>query len=108
MEGAKSIRKRLLDIGISCASSDLINENEFDACVIITERNVKCSKPYVYLRPKNLYVGIGCKRGTSEAFIKKAFYAALEKINVYTYQVASLSSVNLKADEKDYWILRNT
>ena len=24
-----------------------------------------------------------------------------------TYQVASLSSVNLKADEKDYWILRN-
>lgn len=52
------------------------------------------------LRPKNLYVGIGCKRGTSEAFIKKAFYAALEKINVYTYQVASLSSVNLKADEK--------
>lgn len=100
VEGAKSIRKRLLDIGISCASSDLINENEFDACVIITERNVKCSKPYVYLRPKNLYVGIGCKRGTSEAFIKKAFYAALEKINVYTYQVASLSSVNLKADEK--------
>ena len=88
------------DIAISCASSDLINENEFDACVIITERNVKCSKPYVYLRPKNLYVGIGCKRGTSEAFIKKAFYAALEKINVYTYQVASLSSVNLKADEK--------
>ncbi len=100
VEGAKSIRKRLLEIGISCASSDLINENEFDACVIITERNVKCSKPYVYLRPKNLYVGIGCKRGTSEAFIKKAFYAALEKINVYTYQVASLSSVNLKADEK--------
>ncbi len=100
VEGDKSIRKRLLDIGISCASSDLINENEFDACVIITERNVKCSKPYVYLRPKNLYVGIGCKRGTSEAFIKKAFYAALEKINVHTYQVASLSSVNLKADEK--------
>lgn len=73
VEGAKSIRKRLLDIGISCASSDLINENEFDACVIITERNVKCSKPYVCLRPKNLYVGIGCKRGTSEAFIKRPF-----------------------------------
>ena len=27
-------KTQLLDIGISCASSDLINENEFDACVI--------------------------------------------------------------------------
>lgn len=100
VEGAESIQRRLIDKGISCASSDLMDENEFDACVIITERNVKCTKPYVYLRPKNLYVGMGCKRGTSETFIKKAFYEALERANAYTYQVVSLASVDLKSDEK--------
>ena len=100
VEGAESIQKRLIDRGISFVSSDLMNENEFDACVIITERNLKCSKPYVYLRPKNIYVGIGCKRGTSEALIKAAFHKAMKKANAYTYQVVSLASVDIKSDEK--------
>lgn len=57
-------------------------------------------KPFVCLRPKNLFVGIGCKRGTSEELVQSAFTAALAQAGAYPYQVASLASVDVKADEK--------
>lgn len=100
VDGREDIEKRLSEKGIEVKSADKINQLPHDACVIISERNIRSAKPFVYLRPKNIYVGMGCKRGTSEERIRDAFFSALEKAKVPLYQVASMASVDLKADEE--------
>lgn len=99
-EGSDSIEKRLSDKGIFCMDVSKINETDFEACAIISENNFETLKPLVYLRPKNLFVGIGCKRGTSEELIENAFEEALKLCGGYAYQVKSIASVTLKSDEK--------
>ena len=99
-EGAISIGERLTGKGISWQPLSDLNENEWDGCAIISNQHIYCHKPFVCLRPKNLFVGIGCKRGTPEALIRSAYEGALQKAGAYGYQVASLASVDLKADEK--------
>lgn len=98
-EGAGSMKARFAALGIS------LSENKDDigdakAAVAVTEGDVSFQVPTVYLRPKNLFVGIGCKRGTEEALIREAFDKAMAQAGTYPYQVKSLASVDLKADEK--------
>ncbi len=99
-EGFDSLGKRLLAKHISWKPLSEMKEEDFDGCAIISNQKVHCQKPFVCLRPKNLFVGIGCKRGTSEALIRGTFTGALQKCGAYPYQVVSLASVDLKADEK--------
>lgn len=99
-EGAASIAQRLSEKGISFLPLSDLPKEEFDGCVLISNRPIHVDKPFVRLIPKNLYVGIGCKRGTSEALIEAAYKKALSMANAYDYQVASLASVDAKADEK--------
>ena len=99
-EGAVSIGKRLSEKGISFLPLSDLPKEEFEGCVIISNEKVHADKPFVRLIPKNLYVGIGCKRGTAEALIEDAFQKALFQARAYEYQVASLTSVDAKADEK--------
>lgn len=99
-EGAGSIGKRLSEKGISFLLLSDLPKEEFDGCVIISNEKVHVDKPFVKLIPKNLYVGIGCKRGTPEALIEDAFQKALLAAHAFPYQVASLASVDAKADEK--------
>ena len=99
-EGAVSIGKRLSEKGISFLPLSDLPKEEFEGCVIISNEKVHADKPFVRLIPKNLYVGIGCKRGTAEALIEDAFQKALFQARAYEYQVASLASVDAKADEK--------
>lgn len=98
--GAESIKERFEKKEIVLNDLTDINNIYFDACAIIAEKSMKVEKPCVYLRPKNLYVGVGCKRGTTEAVIEDAFYKAMKLINAYDYQVVSLASIDLKSDEK--------
>lgn len=99
-EGAISIGERLTEKGISWKPLSDLHEEEWDGYAIISNQNINCHKPFVYLRPKNLFVGIGCKRGTPEELIRSAYEGALQKAGAYGYQVVSLASVDLKADEK--------
>lgn len=95
-DGADSIRERLSALGVTAQDS----LRDAAAAAIISEKNISFSSPHVYLRPKNLFVGMGCKRGTPEALIREAFEGALAKAGVYAYQVKALASVDLKADEE--------
>ena len=100
VDGSASIATRLKEKGIRTEPLDRLDANAFDACAVITEKTITVKKPFVCLRPKNLFVGIGCKRGTSEELVQSAFTAALAQAGAYPYQVASLASVDAKADEK--------
>ncbi|MBM7623605.1 cobalt-precorrin 5A hydrolase [Sporohalobacter salinus] len=73
--------------------------------VIISNRLLKlpknlASKPHLYLRPRNLIVGIGCRRGVSKERIASAVEKALAKIDKDLSQVKLLATIDLKADEK--------
>ena len=100
VDGTDSISFRLEEKGITAFPLKEIGNRKFDGSVIISENTYRHDKPCVYLRPKNLFVGIGCKRGTPEKLIQDAYEQALAQCGVYGYQVASLASVDLKADEK--------
>lgn len=97
-DGAASIEKRFAALGVTL-STDPSAVGDAKAVVAVTENHPDFKVPTVYLRPKNLFVGIGCKRGTEESLIQSAFDQAMERAGTYPYQVKALASVDLKADE---------
>lgn len=99
LAGAESIEERLRALGIETSSAKA-GTSGAAAVVAVTEESPDFHVPTVYLRPKNLFVGIGCKRGTPEELIQSAFETALTRAGAYAYQVKALASVDLKADEK--------
>ena len=59
-------------------------------------------KPFpVTLRlvPKNIVLGIGCKRGTECGTIERAVFAALKNAGIAFERVCSIATIDLKADE---------
>lgn len=67
-----------------------ICENNSDSPFEITLRLV----------PKNLVVGIGCKRGTECEKIEKCVKEAFLKNNICTSRICSVATIDIKADEK--------
>lgn len=94
---AEDVLAALKGIGVEGALYE--GRCEAAAAAVISEANLPLSAPHVYLRPKNLFVGIGCRRGASEARIRDAFFGALARVGAAPWQVKSLASVDVKADE---------
>ena len=67
--------------------------------------SVECStgscrvKGQLYLRPKNLIVGIGCNSGTSEEEIEGAVKAVLKNNNLSFLSIHSLATIDIKCKE---------
>jgi cobalt-precorrin 5A hydrolase/precorrin-3B C17-methyltransferase len=57
------------------------------------------AKGSLYLRPKNLVVGIGCNRGTSADEIERVLRKTLDEHNLSFTAVRSIATIDLKADE---------
>jgi cobalt-precorrin 5A hydrolase/precorrin-3B C17-methyltransferase len=53
----------------------------------------------VQWHPRVLWVGIGCERGTSYQLIEKAVRETCERYNLATNAIASIATIDLKADE---------
>lgn len=53
----------------------------------------------LYLRPRNLVVGIGCNRGTSMQEIEAAVHRVLEENNLSFLSLSNAASIDIKADE---------
>ncbi|ADL12371.1 cobalt-precorrin 5A hydrolase [Acetohalobium arabaticum] len=97
-----------LDLG-SDKNLNFYSLNELDQVnsaptVVISNQPVKlpenlAQKPYLYLRPRNLTVGIGCRRGVSKERIAAAVDKALAEIDSDLNQVKSLATIDLKSDE---------
>ncbi|RLC36048.1 MAG: hypothetical protein DRH33_07615 [Candidatus Nealsonbacteria bacterium] len=61
---------------------------------------VKRDKSFIFLRPKNLIIGIGCRRKTTKEKIIKTIEMALDKADKVINSVKQLSSIDIKKDEK--------
>ena len=54
----------------------------------------------LFLRPKNLFAGIGCNRGTAKEEIKKTLDAILQREKLSAGSISSVCTIDLKKDEK--------
>ncbi|MFQ5975360.1 MAG: cobalt-precorrin 5A hydrolase [Candidatus Hydrothermarchaeales archaeon] len=73
---------------------------EFEALVIITNKKVNdVSAPYIILRPKNLIVGIGSKKGVAKEDVLEAIYHALDHAGLSVESVKLLATADFKSKE---------
>ncbi|MBP1547494.1 MAG: cobalamin biosynthesis protein [Oscillospiraceae bacterium] len=52
------------------------------------------------LVPKNIVIGIGCKRGTACEVVEKLVSKCLETANIDINRVCAVATIDIKADEK--------
>ena len=53
----------------------------------------------IYLAPKNIYVGIGCKKGIYGEHLRKMLHKVLERLDLKEVQICEIGSIDLKAEE---------
>lgn len=81
-------------------------EEEFNAALIITHRLIpeemkeKLLKNGVIYRPKSIFLGIGCNRGTTAEEIEQVILSTLEEQNLSLQSVKGIATINLKKDEQ--------
>ncbi|MTI65212.1 MAG: cobalt-precorrin 5A hydrolase [Firmicutes bacterium] len=79
---------------------DKFNKKDVLGIIYITNKNKMIEyKNYVKLIPKNIVVGIGCKKGKKSKDIIKAIYMALEKLNLNKKAIKSITTVDVKINE---------
>lgn len=54
----------------------------------------------IFLAPRNISAGIGCRRGTSGEVLEKGFLEVLERNKLDIRQIERFASINLKKNEK--------
>ena len=85
------------NIDISMPSEFLQIKNPADADVLITNKIHPFTR--LYLRPKNLIIGIGCNRGTSGSEIEGAVKDTLNKNNLSFLSVCAIGTIDIKGKE---------
>lgn len=55
--------------------------------------------PYTILRPKNINIGIGCRKGVAGERIIQAIEEELKRFNLSTNSIGSIATIELKKDE---------
>lgn len=82
----------------------LINKEDLlkrsaDTVVAISSEVLDLSKISLQIIPKNLYLGIGCRRGVPSKDIIDLIEEVFEQYGLYTDAIAGISSIELKSDE---------
>lgn len=75
---------------------NISDENPQGIIIVSNRRNIEVSK----IIPKNIIVGIGCKRGKKGAEIITAVKNAFEKYNLCGESIRKFATVDIKADEQ--------
>lgn len=68
--------------------------------VISADSQCKPFEVTLNLIPRNIVIGIGCKRGTSAELIERCVFSELERAAIDFRRVKALASIDLKADER--------
>lgn len=83
---------------------DLENINyQIDGLLIVSSQKVEkidSKIPTTYLRPKNINIGIGCRKDTEGKNIIEAIEDALGKISLSNKSIKAIGTVEVKKDEK--------
>lgn len=97
---AEFFRQKLRERGIEAKLVTVDEAVSTEALgVFITPRTLPVCENLLYLHPRRLIAGIGCRRGVSEEEIKSALAAACEMIGQEISAVSIIASSIVKADE---------
>lgn len=108
MQSVKNITAMMVDgkrIGFYSPYPEKINytnlvRNHPEGCIFVdSAEKIDCSVPYCLLRPKVLYVGIGCRQGKSSDEILAAVHQVFRINNLSLKSIDSLATIELKKDE---------
>jgi len=99
----KILEGRRLRLFSSCAISSLPDEMELtdspdDADMIVSEKIMECGA--LFLRPLNLFAGIGCNRGTSADEISAMIEEAFSNNSLSLNSLKELATIDIKKDEE--------
>jgi len=110
MEDAKVVTALIVDhkaISIIDSYERKLKNNYFpeyessDALILVSNRlNTKVAIPSAKMIPRNIHLGLGCKRGVDCEVVKSFVITELQKLHIDTKSIASVSSIWLKADEE--------
>ena len=108
-EAAKNIAAAVLEgkkTGFKCdypydnLPDDLATSDDAEYGIAVSESSVH--SPYsttLYLPPKNIVVGIGCKKGTPADIISEAVKKVFSENGISLRRICEAASIDLKADE---------
>jgi len=92
------------EVEIKMPNGFLRTDKPSSADMLITNKQFKNQnskfKNKIYLRPKNLIIGIGCNSGTSADEIEDAVKRALAEKKLSFLSIHSVATIDIKADEK--------
>jgi len=79
---------------------DNISDIDYDAVVIVSSRlRVSSEMPYCILRPRNINIGIGCRRGKAKEDILKALGGIFDRYDISIRSIKAAGTVDIKSDE---------
>lgn len=108
MEDAKKITAIMIegkDIGLISEVNlelnykNISNQNAEGFIIVSSNKNIECSKPYCLLTPRNLNLGIGCRKGKTEEEILEAVYSVFHENNLNIRGIKAIGTIELKQDE---------
>ncbi len=81
--------------------TELTESNNYRVGIVISaDPHCKPFEVTLNLIPRNIIIGIGCKRGTSAEVIERRVFSELEHAEIDRRRVKVLASIDLKADER--------
>lgn len=86
----KNIDKRLSDYNFHCIIS---NRTSFNLSTVHQNH-------LMYLRPKNLIIGIGCRKNTDSTIIINAINNALARVHCSPLSIKKITSIDIKSQEQ--------
>lgn len=80
---------------------NLDNLKDVSGIIIITNKIIEIPEiPSIILRPKNLVIGIGCRRGKPKEEIINAIKEDFGKLNLSEKSIKEIGTIEIKKDEK--------
>lgn len=80
---------------------NLDNIEDLDGVIIVSSQNIELEGiDYAILRPKNINIGIGCRKGVEGKRIIQAIEEALSTVNISTRSIKNMGTVEVKKDEQ--------
>ncbi|WP_273702687.1 cobalt-precorrin 5A hydrolase [Thermoanaerobacter sp. A7A] len=78
------------------------DDGEVDAFVYVTDKEIKklLEKPYVILRPKNIVIGLGCKKGIAFEDLLTFVSETFKNLNLSLKSIKSIATIDIKKEEK--------
>jgi cobalt-precorrin 5A hydrolase len=79
---------------------DNISDSDYEAVVIVSSRQrMSTEKPYCILRPRNINIGIGCRRGKTKSEILTAINEVFDRYDVSKRSIKAIGTVDIKSNE---------